>query len=252
MHQESYHQVLNKPWPSNNIVERSSKDMPYSNTTRRLYALESFHLTLFLWLLLCATFSPEAYSETVLSSNKYIDRDTVWSKVDSPIIIRRSLRIGKNATLEIKSGTNVIVSGTFQIEKGATLKLEPGTIIKAVGGSYSTRINVYGRLMANGTESNPIIFTSINYSDNDGPDGFEREQKSSVPGDWVGIDFMKGSSGRLEHVVIQYAGKKKSSYPRASVKVYSGDVAIKNSTVSMGDGSAVYLNDIACSAILEK
>ncbi|MBL3526385.1 MAG: CHAP domain-containing protein [gamma proteobacterium endosymbiont of Lamellibrachia anaximandri] len=236
---------------SKNIVERSSKDMPFSNTTRSLYALESFHLVLFMCILLCATFSPKAFSETVLSSNKHIDRDTVWSKVDSPIIIRGSLRIGKNATLEIKSGTNVIVSGTFKIEKGATLKLEPGTIIKAVGGSYYTKINVYGRLVANGTESNPIIFTSINYSDNKGPVGFEREQKSSAPGDWLGINFLTGSSGRLDHVIIQYAGKMKASNTRASVNVYSGDVVIKNSTMSMGDGSAVILNGIACSAILE-
>lgn len=229
--------------------------MPYSNTTRSLYTSEFFHLVLFLCLLLCATFSPKVFSETVLSSNKNIDRDTVWSKVDSPIIVRGSLRIEKNATLEIKSGTNIIVSGILKIEKGATLKLEPGTIIKAVGGSYNTRINVYGRLMANGTESNPIIFTSINYSDNDGAAGFDRKQKSSAPGDWVGIDFMEGSSGRLEHVVIQYAGKRTATHLRdlsASVKVYSGDVAIKNSTVSMGGGSSVYLYDIACSVILEK
>lgn len=68
------------------------------------------------------------------------------------------------------------LSGFVYVKNNATLTIEPGTIIKGVSGSKGTLIIERGsKLMAEGTSTNPIIFTS------DKPAG-ER-----AAGDWGGV-----------------------------------------------------------------
>lgn len=58
-----------------------------------------------------------------------------------------------------------ILSGRVSVTNGATLTIEPGTVIKAKygAGSVSSALIVSreGMIMANGTASNPIVFTSV-------------------------------------------------------------------------------------------
>ncbi len=57
------------------------------------------------------------------------------------------------------------LSGRVVVESGATLTIEPGTIIKAEGGREANASALIiargGKIMANGTASQPIIFTSV-------------------------------------------------------------------------------------------
>lgn len=81
----------------------------------------------------------------------------------------------------------------------ATLTIEPGVEIVACQGGCRSRINVgtQGIILAEGTETEPIVFTS-SYRDNPlGPPG----------GQWTGILFRDAPIGsKLRHVIIEYAG----------------------------------------------
>ncbi len=75
----------------------------------------------------------------------------------------------------IKKGT-YLMKGWCYITEGATLTIEPGTIIK---GDKDTKAALIvergGKLIAEGTAANPIVFTS------------EQEAGNRKPGDWGGI-----------------------------------------------------------------
>lgn len=57
------------------------------------------------------------------------------------------------------------LQGMISVENGATLTIEPGTIIKGAMGTSTNAsaliVAIGGKLIANGTETNPIIFTSV-------------------------------------------------------------------------------------------
>lgn len=58
-----------------------------------------------------------------------------------------------------------ILDGRVVVNEGVTLTIEPGTVIKAEGGQGANAsaliVDRGGKLMANGTAENPIIFTSV-------------------------------------------------------------------------------------------
>ena len=95
---------------------------------------------------------------------------------------------------------NPRVAGSLVIDPGVILKMSGSTIQANVGSS---------QLIAEGTSSNPIIFTSIN--DNTygaGGTFLTSDNATATPaaGDWGGIFFNSDSKGSIDHAVIQYAG----------------------------------------------
>lgn len=110
------------------------------------------------------------------------------------------------------------ISGFVYVEEGVTLTVEAGAMIKSFGKS-ALIIERGGKIMAKGTASEPIVFTS--------------SQSSPISGDWAGIvilgkapvstaegespfeanpddlfggDDASDNSGTLEYVVVEYAG----------------------------------------------
>jgi len=74
------------------------------------------------------------------------------------------------------SNARYFLSGLVLVKNGATLTIEPGTIIKGVSGSKATLVIERGsKIMAQGTSSQPIVFTS------DKPTG------QRAYGDWGGL-----------------------------------------------------------------
>jgi len=80
-----------------------------------------------------------------------ISTDTTWTVANSPYI----------------------VVGHLLVEKGVTLTIEPGVEVKFDGYYY---LQIEGKLIAEGTKNDMIIFTS--------------NKTSPVPGDWDSIKFM--------------------------------------------------------------
>ncbi len=108
-----------------------------------------------------------------------ISTDTTWTLAGSPYIVT----------------SNIIIQGTDGI---TTLTIEPGTTVRF---NPYTQLNVGassgapGALIAQGTATDPIIFTS--------------NQTTPTPGNWRGIKFYATTdidSTVLEHCTVEYAG----------------------------------------------
>jgi RHS repeat-associated protein len=101
----------------------------------------------------------------------------------------------------------VIVGTTYgdgTVAAGATLTVQPGTVVKGWGGrGFNTNLYVRGTLIAQGTEADPIYFTSCS-DDSIGGDT-NADGAASVPSesDWNGITGTGAIS--LAHVVVRYA-----------------------------------------------
>ncbi|HSQ64272.1 MAG TPA: hypothetical protein VLM85_13690 [Polyangiaceae bacterium] len=96
-------------------------------------------------------------------------------------------RIGGDTTFgDLKVGPNHF---TLTLEAGVKLAFKQNGVLGAVEGSSST-----GVIVANGTASQPVVFTSA--------------APAPAAGDWVGIQFGKvvDPGFKLDHVEIRYAG----------------------------------------------
>jgi len=120
---------------------------------------------------------------------------------------------------------------------GSTLSLEPGVIVKLkISFRNSGVIYVNGRILANGTVSNPVVFTSF-YDDEYGGDT-NNDANNTIPnkGDWRLINF-NSSGSVLDNVVIKYGGSTASadmpSFGAVTVREDEQDVeiTIKNSEI---------------------
>jgi hypothetical protein len=83
--------------------------------------------------------------------------------VEDESVITVSANITSNTTWE--TGKVYVLAGRIAVTSGATLTIQPGTIVKGeVGtGPNATALIIArgGKLLANGTASSPIIFTSV-------------------------------------------------------------------------------------------
>lgn len=141
----------------------------------------------------------------------YIENDATWIPMNVPYIIEDNMRIYQNSTLTIA----------------------PGTVLKFISGK-NVEVgwnNTHGRLVAQGTEAQPIVFTSA----------------SPVPqkGDWQGIRFSRFALGGslLEYCDIGYAGP--TSTYKANIIVDpcgEGNPVIRNSHIHNSLRYGVYMN----------
>jgi hypothetical protein len=103
-------------------------------------------------------------------------------------------RIERDTT--IAAGCVVDIVGNVLLENGSTLTIEPGVTLRFGEAAYLEIGHDESRLVARGTEEQPIVFTS--------------GAATKRPGDWVGLVFEDaiGEKGSiLEHVVVEYAGR---------------------------------------------
>ena len=100
--------------------------------------------------LLFGGYLQSAIADTEVSG--HITSDTTWTVVGGPYI----------------------VMGTVQVLEGATLTIDPGVTVKFNEG---LSLNIGGELVARGTATDTILFTSSN--------------ATPQPGDWGSIRFVK-------------------------------------------------------------
>jgi len=132
------------------------------------------------------------------------------------------------AEVTVKKGCSVVLDHNVQV-KGGTLRVEPGATIKVAQGHY---IWVYeGKLVAKGTEKEPIVFTSAN--------------KTQAPGDWVGIglDDKTQAGTELDFVKVEFGGES-SQGGRGCLTVRdqrsAKRITVTNSTFTSCDQSAIH------------
>ncbi len=158
---------------------------------------------IFFLALSCITLSTEAIAQTSITND--ISENTVWDLSGSPYVILN----------------------TIFVNEGISLTVEPGATVKF---DSSTSLIVKGTIMAQGEDSNPIIFTS----------------NKSTPniGDWgsVRIDTSSGATSLIEYANFSYA--------TFAVWIREASPTIQNCEMSNTTFSAVQID--GGSAIVEK
>ncbi len=128
------------------------------------------------WLLFFVVFAANAQQEKgIFGSNNWLSNWTEFKPFAAEYNETSEIlyaKISTNTTLYKR--TTYLLQGPVYVTNGATLTIEPGTVIK---GDYETNgaliITKGSRIVADGKETDPIIFTS------------NRPQKKA--GDWCGV-----------------------------------------------------------------
>jgi hypothetical protein len=161
------------------------------------------------------------YSNWLLGWTNFRPKNSEYR--ESNIILTRT--ISTNTTLFAK---NVyLLSGTVRVINNAILTIEPGTLIRGESKTTGALMITKGsQIIANGSENNPIVFTSdkspsnrkagdwgglillgnapLNTFGNKGDFGFDKDVKFNSYG---GIN-PNDSSGILKYVRVEFGGKK--------------------------------------------
>ena len=117
----------------------------------------------------------------------------------------QSTHAGAIADSETWDGTFLHeVTGTVTIGAGQTLTIRPGAIVK-LHPNTSIVVEEDGRIVADGTASLPITFTSIRDDSVGGDTNGNGDATAPYLGDWIGVQ-VHGIEGTFDHVNILYAG----------------------------------------------
>ncbi len=133
---------------------------------------------------------------------------------------------GQITSAETWSGT-IELTGDVTVTETGQLTISPGTQIKCMaksddqaGGTSNDRIEVivvWGTLIAEGTETNPIVFTS--------------SASTPAKGDWYGLRI-KSENSSLKYCTVEYGNK--------GIRVEGGVPVIENCTIQKNSSDGVH------------
>ncbi len=141
--------------------------------------------------------------------------------------------VGRQITLDGSglNGAPLLASG-LSVSAGSIVTITPGTTLEFPAGAsaYGLAVVSGGQLIAQGTASRPITFTS--------------SAVSPQPGDWGYLDLQPGSSTRLSNCDVSYGG---AIGRWALLYIRSSGVTIENCRLhdSATDGVRLWQDDIA-------
>jgi len=145
----------------------------------------------------------------------FIREDTTWTAANSPYEMIAS----------------VIV------EEGVTLTIEPNVTVK-VAGQYALQVG--GGLVARGTETEPIIFTTTEITPIPGSWGYIKFEDSSMDAIFDDSEYVSGSI--LQYCTVEYAG---GSDAYGGVWADSASPFIDNCEILQNANSGLYLRSDA-------
>ncbi|MGB9618901.1 MAG: right-handed parallel beta-helix repeat-containing protein, partial [Armatimonadota bacterium] len=152
------------------------------------------------------------------------------------------------------AGSPYVVSSTLTVNSGKTLTIEPGTIVKF---SYwdAAGLLVNGSLVAQGTASAPIYFTSLKDDSVGGDTNGDGNNSSPARGDWNHILITgAGASGTFDHCVVRYGGYGGYNYnaPYANLACTSGGaMTVTNCTVTQSANYGIYYDGVTSPQVLD-
>ena len=148
-------------------------------------------------------------------------------------------RISYNYTLRYL-GIPYYFTGLTIVDNGATLTIEPGVEVRFNQDATNPRLVIgessvsgtTGKLIAQGTESRKIKFTS--------------NADSPQPGDWNSIDFNLNASDDsiVEHAILEYGGSS------GIIHIDRSNPTIKNCVIRNSSGNGIYIynstSEVSC------
>jgi len=176
-------------------------------------------------------------STTVLMDANKTVKAVFTTDADELDIIEVDSNISSNTTWT----SDAVYVITSNISVSAILTIEPGTIIKFDEDRY---MDVSGGLIAEGTEDNPIIFTSLKDDEHGGDTNQDGDLTSPSPGDWENIRVW--DSAKLEHCKFYYGGA--GGGRGDSTLLIDGSATVKNSTFAYNTGDSNGAMDIRSDA----
>ena len=139
-----------------------------------------------------------------------ISENAVWENQELPYNITGSVQVGKYNSNP----------ATLIIEPGVEVRFDSGTHLLIGWNNY-----YYGALIAQGTESTPITFTS--------------NATTPSPGDWNGIHFSNYTNDNysfLEHCTVEYAGNNTN---QANIYLYNASPHIQYNTIRYSSSNGI-------------
>lgn len=163
----------------------------------------------------------------------WIFQDAVWTQENNPYIVHSFLYIAEGVTLTIEPGVQVLVNGASISEDWYDFFWN-GTINNPIE-PIAKMIVVHGKIVARGTEENPIVF-----------DTWQSDQLFR----WGGIHFTENASkSEFEycHINRTFMGIINYTYPNSwgALCVRNGRIYIKNCTFETNTAA------ISCGNLLE-
>jgi len=139
-------------------------------------------------------------------------------------------------TLTAAGSPYLVPRGGLTVASGVTLTLGAGTVVKIVGAN-SPSINVDGTLIANGTASAPVVFTSFADDSYGGDTNGDGSATTPTAGNWRRLYFSPASTGSsLTHTLVRYGGNNDISNNTAR----KGAVGVASSAVSFSHLTVEY------------
>ncbi len=145
--------------------------------------------------------------------------------------------IKQRSFTDIENVTYFLLDGV-KVPEGMTLTIDPGVVIKSES-SNGKDIVIYGTLNAEGTESEPIVFTSVMDDNYGNPSDTNKDGTNTTPsvGNFPGLFFLSSTSNgsSVNYCTIKY-GDAYSYYSSDYSKTYSdGAITIVNASPSISN-----------------
>ncbi|HAP34746.1 MAG TPA: hypothetical protein DCQ28_01945 [Bacteroidetes bacterium] len=152
--------------------------------------------------------------------------------------------LSSNATLaqrNVAGITNIAyILDNLTINSGAVFTILPGVVVKFT--NYYYGIDVNGALVANGTQAENIVFTSLPDDSKGGDTNNDGNGSAPSKGNWRSIDFGASSSDTLnsfKHCDFRYGGGYNYSNEYGIVRVYSTTIKMDSCIISQSATSAL-------------
>jgi hypothetical protein len=204
------------PWKKNvtgAVSEKLFGDIPVSNLPAGTYSLcllitpAGSSNTYYLWV--------TSFNNTHIVSASDIDVPTTW-----------------------QCGNVYVVDGSVGVYN--TLTIQPCTIVKFKPASYM-QVSDAGTVLAEGTNSQPIVFTSYKDDSYGGDTNGDGNVTVPVPGDWDNIEVFRVNGSIFDHCIFQYGGDGTLEIYEASATV-TNSAFYHNATPNYGALNAGYAN----------
>ncbi len=163
-------------------------------------ASRAFFLCYFLFL------AHSASALTVVPFNHAVTGTETWTKEAGPYVVQN-----------------------MSIASGGVLTINPGTIVKIAQG---VGIGVAGTLVAVGTPTDPIVFTSLKDDAQGDDSNGDGSATTPQPGDWTGIITYTGGITHITNATLTYGGGYGGSTLFATLQNEGGVLDVADSTAT--------------------